>query len=218
MTIPGKRHIIGVLASAALISGAAQAVEVNLIGLADGAAVLVIDKGKPRTLRIGQTGPGGVKLIAANPDYAEIEVDGQRRRLMLGQGAYTAPVAGDQTSVTLTSDGSGHFITNGTINGASVRFLVDTGASLVAMGVSDARRAGVNYLEGEKAYANTANGVAPVYRVRLQNVRLGDIVLNNVDGMVHATSDLPVVLLGMSFLGQLEMKREGTAMTLTRRH
>jgi aspartyl protease family protein len=199
-------------------AGTAAATEVHLVGLAEGMAVLIIDGGRPRTLRTGQSGPGGVKLISADSEQAVVEVDGERRRLTLERAAYAAPVAGTRSSARLVSDGSGHFVSNGTINGASMRFMVDTGASLIAMGLSDARRAGINYLAGEKAYANTANGVAPIYRVRLDNVRLGDIVLNNVEAMVHATSDLPIVLLGMSFLGQLDMKREGEVMTLTTRY
>lgn len=208
---------IGLLIAIAIAAAPAGAAEVNVIGLANGAAVLVIDKGRPRTLRVGETGPGGVTLISATSEFAVIEVDGKRQRLTLGEAISTAAPQVDRASVTLISDGKGHFITTGAINGATVRILVDTGASLVAMGISDARRAGVNYLAGEKAYANTANGIAPVYRVRLNNVRLGDIVLNDVEGMVHAQADMPLVLLGMSFLGQLDMKREGDSLTLSRR-
>ena len=99
-----------------------------------------------------------------------------------------------------------------------MRFLVDTGATMVSMGLQDARRAGVNYLEGTRGHSQTANGVAPVYKVRLSNVKLGDITLNDVDGLVHENNSLPVVLLGMSFLGQLEMRREGKSLTLSKRY
>ena len=200
------------------LSPEAGAIDVSLIGLAEDTAVVIIDDGRPRTLRIGQTGPGGVRLISAGEDHAVIEVDGERRRLTLGETVYAAPQVTGRPSITLTSDGSGHFFASGAINGATMRFLVDTGASLVAMGVSDARRAGVNYLDGEKAYANTANGVATVFRVRLDSVRVGDITLSNVDAMVHPATDLPVVLLGMSFLGQFNMNRDGDRLTLTQRY
>lgn len=217
MTSNGKKTL-SILMLTLFVCGQAGAIDISVIGLADGVAVLIIDNGKPQTLRDGQTAPGGITLISANSDYAEIDVDGKRRRLTLGAGVYSAPVAGDNASTTLISDSNGHFISNGTINGVSMRFLVDTGASMIALGISDARRAGINYLAGEKAYANTANGVATVYRVQLDNVRLGNIAMNNVDAMVHATSDLPVVLLGMSFLSQLDMKREGDYLTLIRRY
>jgi aspartyl protease family protein len=99
-----------------------------------------------------------------------------------------------------------------------MRFLVDTGATMVSMGLQDARRAGVNYLEGTRGQSQTANGLTPVYKVRLSNVKLGDITLNDVDGLVHENNSLPVVLLGMSFLGQLEMRREGKSLTLSKRY
>ena len=84
------------------------------------------------------------------------------------------------------------------------------------MGITDARRIGVNYLEGERGQTRTANGVARVYRIKLDTVKLGDITLNNVDALVHET-EMPFVLLGMSFLNRVEMKREGTDLTLTKR-
>ena len=117
----------------------------------------------------------------------------------------------------LTADGRGHFLTTGSINGASMRFLVDTGASTVAMGASDARRAGVDPTRGEKGFAQTANGVAEVSRVRLHSVRVGDIVLNDVEATVHS-QDMPMVLLGMSFLNRMEMQRNGDTMTLRKNY
>jgi aspartyl protease family protein len=99
-----------------------------------------------------------------------------------------------------------------------VRFLVDTGATMVSMNVEEARRAGVNYLAGERGYSQTANGVTPVYKVKLAQVTLGDITLRDIDGVVHDTSAIPLVLLGMSFLGKLEMRREGSSLTLTKRY
>jgi aspartyl protease family protein len=118
----------------------------------------------------------------------------------------------------LAQDPGGHFTTTGTINGASMNFLVDTGATMVSLGPEDARRAGVNYLEGTRGQSQTANGVTPVYKVKLGSVKLGDITLNDVDGVVHENSSLPVVLLGMSFLRQLDMRREGKSLTLTKRY
>jgi aspartyl protease family protein len=89
---------------------------------------------------------------------------------------------------------------------------------MVSLDAEAARRAGIDYLRGEPGYSMTANGAAPVYRVKLDSVRLGDITLNNIDGLVHESSSLPVVLLGMSFLGRLEMRRDGDTLTLTRKY
>ena len=196
----------------------AMATDVSLVGVAENTAILVIDGGRPKMMRVGQTGPAGVKLLAVTGDEAIVDVDGEQVELRLGDQPYAPSVKVDRASVTLVSTGQGHFITTGTINGASVRLIVDSGASLVSMGPESARRAGIDYLAGEKGYATTANGVATVYRVRLNTVRVGDIVLHNVEAIVHESLDMPMVLLGMSFLGRLNMRREGDLLTLTERY
>ncbi len=200
----------------ALLSCPAEAQDVSVVALFEGKALLVVDGGKPRTVRAGET-YAGVKLISANSEEAVVSVNGKHQRLRIGEGAYSAnTVPSGQITVTLTPDPSGHFITSGTINGASMKFLVDTGATMVSMGLEDARRAGVNYLDGTRGQSQTANGITLVYKVKLGSVKLGDITLNDVDGVVHENSSLPVVLLGMSFLGKLDMRREGKSLTLTK--
>ncbi len=196
----------------------AFAQEVSVVALFADRAMLSIDNGKPRTLRAGET-YNGVTLVSADSEAAVISIKGKKQRLKIGEGAYrTETVRTDRATTTLIADRSGHFITLGTINGASVRFMVDTGATLVSMSVNDARRAGVNYLAGTRGYSQTANGVTPVFKVMLDSVKLGDITLTNVDGLVHESSALPLVLLGMSFLGQLDMRHNGDSLTLTKRY
>ena len=208
------RVLIGLLA----LCAPAWAVDVSVVALFPGKAMLVVDKGKPRTLRAGET-YAGVTLISSTSEEAIISINGKQQRLHIGEGAYSAlSVQSERATVILASDKNGHFISSGSINGASVRFLVDTGATMVAMNVDEARRAGVNYLAGERGYSQTANGVTPIYRVKLAQVTLGDITLRDIDGVVHENGALPVVLLGMSFLGKLEMRREGDSLTLTRRY
>ena len=199
------------------VATTAAATDVRLVGVAENTAILMIDDSKPRMMRVGQTGRAGVKLVAVDGQSAVVEVDGERLELHLGDQPYAPPVASERTSVTLVSDVRGHFVTAGNINGASVRLMVDSGASMVSMGPSDAKRAGIDYLAGNKTYANTANGVALAYHVRLNKVQVGDIVLYNVEGLVHENINLPVVLLGMSFLGRLDMRREGDMLTLSKR-
>jgi len=199
------------------LAPSAEATEVRLVGVADNTAILVIDNGRPRMMRVGQTGGAGVKLLAVEGQSAIVEVEGERLELRLGEQPYAPPVASERTTVTLVSNVQGHFLTSGSINGASVRLMVDSGASMVSMGPNDAKRAGIDYLSGDKTYASTANGVALVYRVRLNKVQVGDILLYNVEGLVHENINLPVVLLGMSFLGRLDMRREGDMLTLSKR-
>jgi aspartyl protease family protein len=194
----------------------AAAQQLNVVGLSEGRAVVVDDKGRPKVYRDGDTLPGGARLVRATPQGAVIEINGKRSTLSMGTQVSAASPVSSNSKVVLTADGRGHFETIGTINGASVKFLVDTGASMVSMSMEDARRIGINYLKGERGYTNTANGIAPVYRVKLDTVKVGDITLNGVDGLVHE-GGMPFVLLGMSFLNRLEMNRQGDTLTLVKR-
>ncbi len=195
----------------------AQAVDVAVVGLTAGKAIVTVNGGRPKTLSAGQVGPEGIKLISATSEAAVLEIDGKRRTLTMGQGITTNFESTSRSKVVLNADGTGHYLTQGTINGGQVTFMVDTGATMVSMGISDARRLGINYLKGERGASNTANGVATVYHVKLDSVRVGSITMTNVDGVVHENSDMPFVLLGMSFLSRLELKHEGRTLTMMQR-
>jgi aspartyl protease family protein len=194
--------------------------DIAVTALFNGKAVVVVDGGKPRTLALGESTPEGVKLLSANSESALVEFNGQRETLRLGQGTRVAASAASERSaqVTLTADARGHFVTTGTINGVSVRFLVDTGATSVALSTSEATRLGINYLSGHRAYTSTANGTIPVYRLNLDSVRIGDITVNNVEAAVLDGAGLHIALLGMSFLNRMQMKRDGDTLTLVRRY
>lgn len=196
----------------------AGAADINVVALTSGKAVVVIDGGAPRTLTVGQTTPEKIKLISATSEAAVIEVAGKRQTLTMGQSISVGGAASSSQRATLTADAKGHFFTTAAVNGISLKFIVDTGASVVTISSEDAKRAGVLYLSGQRSLLQTANGVAPAYRVTLDTVKLGDIMLNNVDGVVVAGNALGGVgLLGLSFLNRIEMRREGDTMTLTRR-
>jgi len=203
-----------------LAPGAAVAADINVLALTAGKAVVSIDGGKPRTLAVGQTTPEGVKLISASSESATFEVGGTLQTLAAGQGAAvasTAPARGGN-SVILTADARGHFITTGVVNGISLQFIVDTGATSVVLPSADARRAGINYLAGGRVLTQTANGVVPVYTVKLDTLRIGEITVNNVDAAVIEGDKLSFALLGMSFLNRMEMRRDGSTLTLIRRY
>ena len=210
----------GCMTQAALAQAQPSGNELNVVGLSMGKAVVTVGSGgRPRVLRDGEALSATVKLIKATPESALFEIDGKRRSLSLGTSQLSNGNAmfSASSSVTLAADARGHFMTTGSINGGTVQFLVDTGATMVSMGLADARRIGVNYLDGERGTTRTANGVARVYRVKLDTVKLGDITLNNVDALVHE-SEMPFVLLGMSFLNRVEMRQAGTDLTLTKRY
>jgi aspartyl protease family protein len=216
----GARECTAVLLAALLLASLpciAQEQTLNVVGLSEGRAVIIDAKGKPKVFREGDSLPNGARLVRATPESALVELNGKRSTLKMGTHVAAAAPATGAARATLTADALGHFETIGTINGATVRFLVDTGASMISMSVVDARRIGIDYLKGQKGFSNTANGVAPVYRVKLDTVKVGDITLNGVDGLVHEAG-MPFVLLGMSFLNRLEMNRQGDTLTLVKRY
>jgi len=201
-----------------LACGPAAAVDVALIGLGgDRAATLAIGGGEPKMVSVGQTWRG-VKVISVERELgqATVEIDGKPRVLKIGQHYRSAAAASDRQSVTLAADPRGHFFTDGAINGNPVRFLVDTGATMIALPAADALRLGIDYRKGERGYSNTAGGVVPIYRVRFDTVRLGSIEVTGVDGVV-IEQGLDIALLGMTFLNRVEMKRDGHTMVLIRR-
>lgn len=207
-------RIIALLAF--LAAGAAAAADVALIGvIGDKAAVLAVDGGEPKTVKVGQKW-NEITVLSVQKDRATVEIDGKKRVLMHGQHYRSAAAAPERQHVTLAADSRGHFVTDGAINGNPVRFLVDTGATSIALPGREANRLGIDYRNGLRGMTQTANGVVAVYRITLDRVRVGAIELQGVDAVV-IEQGLDVALLGMSFLNRLEMRREGHSMTLMRR-
>ena len=210
-------HLIGAALSCLCFTSIAAAADVGFAGLFPGKALLTINGGAPRIVSLGARTEEGVRVVSIEGETATIEVDGRKRVLRVGQNVASQSSGSGPATVVLTADAAGHFLARGSINGTSVRFLVDTGASMISIGTSDARRIGVDASMGQLGYTQTANGVAPVARVKLNTVKVGDIVLNNVDATIHQ-QDMPVVLLGMSFLNRMEMQRNGDTMTLKKNY
>lgn len=193
-----------------------MATNIDLIGVFPGKAVLVVDGGGPKTYSVGNTIAGNIKLTGVGTASATLEENGKRQTLQLGEHFNRATPSGS-ASITLHADSGGHYMAQGQINGGTVRMLVDTGASMIALPSTDAIRLGIDYKKGQLAYSSTANGVKQVYRVKLDTVRVGDIQFNQVDASVHE-SGLPVILLGMSFLNRTDIRREGNQLTLSKRY
>jgi aspartyl protease family protein len=213
-----KRQRHPILAVALLASaGASCAQSVTLNGsIGKQQALLVID-GQPHAVSVGRT-VKGVQLLSLAGTQAEIDVNGTRRTLLLGAGPVKAsgePVRSG-SEIVLTAGSGGHFHTVGQINGKTAAFLVDTGATKVSMGQSEAERLGVDYKSGTRGLADTANGRVAVYAVTLNSVRVGDVQVANVEALVLPSS-MPHILLGNSFLTRFQMKRENEIMRLEKR-
>ena len=144
--VPSLPASIGVFLGFALAAAAASAQTVSMAGSLGTRALLVID-GKPRQVAVGSV-VDGVKLVSMNNHDAVVEVKGQRVALQLGGSPANlggAASGGTGDKIVLSAVSGGHFVTSGNINGRTVRFLVDTGATSVAMSQAEAERIGLDY-------------------------------------------------------------------------
>jgi aspartyl protease family protein len=210
-------RMLGILFLACVAPLSHADTQVNIVGLYNGKAVLIINNGKPKTLSVGQTS-NGVKLIAADSTIATLQIEGKTRQLGMGQAATVgnAAVSG-APSATLYADSAGHYVSECQINGATLRFVLDTGATTVAMNSGDAKFANIDYTRGERIRVDTANGVVTAYRVTIATLKIGSITLNQVEASVLEGGSPSMVLLGMSALNRLDMKRQDIALTLTKK-
>ena len=200
--------------------GGALAQSVALQGMLGAKALLIVNGSAPKTVGAGETHQG-VKVVSTSGDEAVVEVGGKRHTLRVGEAPASVGSTGGEASrgsrIVLTAGSGGHFLTQGAINGQAVRFMVDTGASLIGMGASDAERLGLNYKAGERGMVNTANGAVPAWKLKLGSVRVGDVEVFGVDALV-SPQPMPYILLGNSFLTRFQMKRDNDQMVLDRRY
>lgn len=211
-----RKALVRIIAVGGFACTSAWATSVTVVGLFRDKAIVSIDGGKPRTLSVGQA-VDGVRLLAADSERAQFDVNGSRRELGMGQSFAGGALPSGRQSVSLTADAQGHFAAAGSLNGYPVTFVVDTGATSVAISAAEARRLGLDYTRGQRVSVATAAGVVPAWRVSFNTVKVGGISVNQVDGLV-VEAGLGVPLLGMSFLNRMEMKRDGQTMTLTQRY
>lgn len=189
---------------------------IMVVGLFSGQAVLTINN-KQRLLKVGATSPEGVTLISATSQQAVLEVDGiQKKYLLSSQISGTFAPAPASAVVTLWPT-NGMYLTPGTVNGFSVDFVVDTGASSIALNIPTAKRLGLNYLKGKKVRVETASGLSAAYAVTLGQVQVGDIKLYNVGAVVIDGNYPQPALLGMTFLGKLDIQSTDHRMQLKKK-
>lgn len=162
-----------------------------------------------------------VSFLHENPQVVETAVTAYKDRT----GEQTARATGAQSpqsgafsgTVRLRADPAGHFVTRLQLNGRSVTGVVDTGASLIAMNRSEARRIGVNVSPADFIYTvNTANGAAKAARTTLREVRVGTIRVRDIEAVILEDDALNIVLVGMSFLKRLRnFEISGDTLVLT---
>lgn len=214
-----NRQVLSFLVMSALATIANANTQINVVGLFNNKALVTINGGAPQSIAAGQT-KSGVKLISADSESATFMVEGKRQVLKMGQAASVVATGGpiNNDPVSLYADSRGHFYGNLNINGASLKYVVDTGATSVAMNSGDAKYAKIDYEKGEKVTVSTANGEVDAYLVKLNTLKIGTIILNNIEAVVHEGGSPPYVLLGMSALNRVDMKRDNSIMTLTKKY
>lgn len=202
-----------------LYAASVHAIEkLEVQGLFSNKAVLMID-GKRHILAVGETSPEGVKVISADSRGAVLEVEGEHKHYNLGNTVSTSFTKRKSQKETIFINSGGMYLTYGNINGRSVRFLVDTGASAIAMNTEQAKRLGILYDKiGTPSSVSTASGFAKAYRIRLKSVSVGNITESNVEAFVIDGEHPGPILLGMTFLGRLSVEHSGNAMTLMQKN
>ena len=204
----------GLLATPLLLA----ATSVQVVGLFPGAAVLSVD-GQRKLVRVGQTGPGGVQVVSVDSRSAVLRVDGAERSYGLSREYNTAGVAAPQKqTLSIARSNGGHYWAEGAINGRAQQFLVDTGATSVALNENHARRLGIDYrTRGQPIQVNTASGTAKGWRVTLDKVSVGSLQVLGVEAVVLEGASPSEALLGMSFLNRVGWRVENNLLVLESR-
>ncbi len=190
--------------------------KIEIQALMPGMVVLLVD-GNRITLKTGKTSDG-IKLISSTTKNAILEVDGIKNKYQMGSTVSTQFHQRKNISERILRDQYGMFSAYGSINGQSVHFLVDTGATSVAMSANQARRLGLQYrLNGRPTKTSTASGLADAWSIRIKTVQLGQLIERNVQGVVIDGNYPRQVLLGLSFLNKMKVEKEGGLMVITRK-
>jgi len=204
----------GLLAAPLLLA----ATSVQVVGLFPGAAVLSVD-GQRKLVRVGQIGPGGVQVVSVDSRSAVLRVDGAERSYGLSREYNTAGVAAPQKqTLSIARSNGGHYWAEGAINGRAQQFLVDTGATSVALNENHARRLGIDYrTRGQPIQVSTASGTAKGWRVTLDKVSVGSLQVLGVEAVVLEGASPSEALLGMSFLNRVGWRVENNLLVLESR-
>jgi len=201
------------LGMACSVTGFAQTVQVH--GLFKNSAVVSIN-GKQTVLKVGKKNRNGIHLVSATSKEAVIDVNGTVQHFNISQKKSNGYVKPIKNEVRLQAGRNNHFFANGKINGFSAHFLVDTGASSIAINKNTAARMGITKRDSiGELYVNTANSRVRAYAVDLKSVTVGSITLNNVRAVIMPNDHPKEILLGNSFLSKCNMKVSGGVLVLT---
>ncbi len=121
------------------------------------------------------------------------------------KAAVETPAPAGGRTLSIPRDGRGHFQTDARIDGQRIDFMIDTGASVVALNEKSAARFGLRPSRGDyNATVTTANGTIKAARTRIAMMEVGGLIVRDVDAMVLPDEALSENLLGLSFLSRLK--------------
>ena len=192
--------------------------EVSVIALFKDRAVLKVD-GVRVVLNVGEKTEQGLRLVRANSEQAVVEVNGVSETLTVGTEISASFAPPPAREVQVFRDSNGMYFVTGSINGHISEFLIDTGASQMALNAAQAKRLGLNFrYEGDPTQVQTASGLVNAYLVKLKSVRVGDIEVKDVRAFVIDGAYPTTVLLGMSFLERVDLQRTGEVMLIRKKY
>lgn len=211
--------LLAALVSLSLASSwlrAADVSPVDVVGLFKDRAVLRVPNQPEFLLRAGQE-KHGVKLLSATAEQARIRYRDEVYRLNLSSRITGGYRRVEQAEITVNADQLGQYYIRGAVNQRYVNFLVDTGASVVALSSDAAQMLGIDYLAGQPGTVQTAQGVTESHFVQLAEVTVGGIKVNNVAAAVITGAYPTEILLGMSFLRNVSLRENDGVLMLTQK-
>lgn len=210
--------VLGAFSAQALAMNDGNSLDVKVLGLFKNMAVLNINDQR-KVIHVGEKVQGNMRLLAANSEKAVFEIKG--RRIVLSMSESDAirtdlPVSSGHMAQ-LISNGGLYSVT-GVVNGQLADFVVDTGASYVTMSPQQAQMLHLDYRSNaRKIMMNTANGKSTAHVFTVKSIRIGGIELHNVEAAVMNNLASSKILLGMSFLKQVDMQHGPGMMVLKQR-
>jgi aspartyl protease family protein len=194
----------------------AQAVEINLIAIMGSKAMVEVD-GARKLMEAGQSA-SGARLVSVSADAVVFEVGGRKLSLSMDNRSIKGGPAPEGGKKLVMAAENGHFFASVSVNGLPLRGVVDTGATVLTLSSAHARSAGIDLSRASTGTAVTAQGTVQTRQTTINTLRLGDIVLHNIDAMVIDGNFPPIPLIGMNVLQRFTMQREADRLTLIQRY
>ncbi|MCB1924258.1 MAG: TIGR02281 family clan AA aspartic protease [Gammaproteobacteria bacterium] len=187
---------------------------VRVLALFPDKAMLEVD-GQRKVVSVGGKPFAGMRLLRADTREAVVESGGQQYTLRLGSAVSASYAPRERREIRILKDSRGGYFVDGLINGSPVRFLVDTGATSVAMSERHAAQLGLQHrVDGTPVGVGTASGSARGHAVQLASVSVAGMRVNDVRAVVIDGDSPQFVLLGMNVLSKFDIDQRENLLIL----